>query len=107
MRAALLGIPLAQQRASAGAPSAKAYPPVLCSVIKIILQFCKENSLSESFNAIQVRFGCWIGARQMRRAATLLPPAAAPLAVPRHAAPVRLCCFIVHLAHPIPHGAVE
>ena len=25
-----------------------------CSVIKIILQFCKENSLTESFNAIQV-----------------------------------------------------
>ena len=26
----------------------------LCSVIKIILQFCKENGLTESFNAIQV-----------------------------------------------------
>ena len=25
-----------------------------CSVIKIILQFCKENGLAESFNAIQV-----------------------------------------------------
>jgi hypothetical protein len=30
-------------------------PPRFCSVIKIILQFCKENSLVESFNAIQVR----------------------------------------------------
>lgn len=96
MRAALLGIPLAQQRASAGAPSAKAYPPVLCSVIKIILQFCKENSLSESFNAIQVRFGCWVGAQQLRRAATLLPPPAAPVALPLPSA-----CF-VNLAHPSP-----
>ena len=25
-----------------------------CSVIRIILQFCKENSLMDSFNAIQV-----------------------------------------------------
>jgi hypothetical protein len=25
-----------------------------CSVIKIILQFCKENGLTESFSAIQV-----------------------------------------------------
>lgn len=29
--------------------------PLACSVIKIILQFCKENGLTESFNAIQVR----------------------------------------------------
>lgn len=29
-------------------------PCFLCSVIKVILQFCKENSLVESLNAIQV-----------------------------------------------------
>ena len=29
---------------------------VWCSVIKIILQFCKENSLTDSFNTLQV--GC-------------------------------------------------
>jgi hypothetical protein len=26
----------------------------VCSVIKVILQFCKENGLTESFNALQV-----------------------------------------------------
>ena len=27
--------------------------PIFCSVIKIILQFCKENSLTDSFAALQ------------------------------------------------------
>ena len=29
------------------------FPLAVCSVIKIILQFCKENSLTDSFAAIQ------------------------------------------------------
>ena len=41
-------------------------------VIKIILQFCKENSLTESFAAIQAQLGCLVVAlggrvRQRRR----------------------------------------
>ena len=35
-------------------PTTVGPPPRPCSVIKIILQFCKENGLTESFNAIQV-----------------------------------------------------
>lgn len=51
------------------------FPALFCSVIKIILQFCKENSLLESFNAIQVR----------GRAASPLPPLPLPLEPPKSA----------------------
>ena len=82
--------------AATAAAAAAARPPTLvgpavCSVIKIILQFCKENSLVESFNAIQVLLPRRAGdsgaaaARQSARCSTLpcwhqpLAPACRPL----------------------------
>ena len=72
-------------------------------MIKIVLQFCKENSLSESFNAIQVRFSLLGRRPALRRAANLhLPAGAAALLTLCCCRSPRLCCFVVHLAPAAP-----
>jgi hypothetical protein len=44
--------------AAAGSSLPDALSVYVCSVIKVILQFCKENGLTESFSALQVSQAC-------------------------------------------------